>query len=65
MDKEGSRIRSVTKTRNEGILAHGVASVGKSGFEEMKKIAAEFFGMDLSKEEHPMLVFDPRWLAID
>ena len=65
MDKEGSRIRSVTKTRNEGILAHGVASVGKSGFEEMKKIAAEFFGMDLSKEEHPMLFFDPRWLAID
>lgn len=65
LDTKGSRIRAVTKTRNEGILAHGVASVGQSGFEEMKKIAQEFFGMDLSKEEHPMLVLDLRWLAMD
>jgi CRISPR-associated protein (TIGR02710 family) len=65
MDAKGSRIRAVTKSRNEGILAHGVASVGKSGFEEMKKIAQEFFGMDLSKEQHPMLDLDLRWLAMD
>lgn len=65
MDTKGSRIRSVTKTRNEGILAHGVASVGQAGFEEMKKIAQEFFGMDFSQEAHPMLAFDLRWLAMD
>jgi CRISPR-associated protein (TIGR02710 family) len=65
LDSRGSRIRAVTKTRNEGMLAHGVSPVGKQGFEAMKQIAAEFFGMNLTQCEHPMPPFEPRWLQSD
>lgn len=57
-----SRWRAATARRNTSILAHGVNSVGKDGFEQMKTIASEFLGFDLAREAHPILPLDPIWL---
>ena len=57
------RWRAATEQRNASILAHGVKSIGAGGFEEMKGIATDFLGFDLSKEANPIPPFDPQWLA--
>jgi len=56
-----SRFRTATEKRNSSILAHGVLPIGKDGFEQMKQIASEFFGFDLSREENPIPPLDPAW----
>jgi CRISPR-associated protein (TIGR02710 family) len=57
-----SRFRAATEKRNTSILAHGVRAIGKDGFEQMKQIATEFLGFDLSREANPIPPLDPRWL---
>lgn len=56
-----SRWHQATEKRNTSILAHGVSSIGKEGFEAMKKLATEFLGFDLGKEANPVPPLDPRW----
>ncbi len=57
-----SRWRDATQNRNNSILAHGVQSIGKKGFDNMKRIASDFLGLDLEKETNPIPPFDPLWL---
>jgi len=57
-----SRWRRATEKRNAGILAHGITPVGREGFEEMKQLATDFLGFDLTRESHPIPKFDLRWL---
>jgi|GEM_PF-454352 len=61
---KGSKIREVTRQRNEGILAHGVNAVGETGFNSMKQIAEEFFELDLSREANPIPAFEVAWLEM-
>ena len=56
-----SRFRAATEKRNTSILAHGVQPIGADGFEQMKHIAAEFLGFDLTREAHPIPPLDPKW----
>jgi len=58
---EKSRFRTATEKRNSSILAHGVLPIGRYGFDQMTKIASEFFGFDLSREENPIPPLDPAW----
>jgi CRISPR-associated protein (TIGR02710 family) len=58
---EKSRFRTATEKRNASILAHGVQPIGRDGFDQMTKIASEFFGFDLSREENPIPPLDPAW----
>ncbi|MCL5098286.1 MAG: hypothetical protein M1608_12315 [Candidatus Omnitrophica bacterium] len=60
--KTKSRWRQATEKRNISILAHGVSPVGEDGFNAMKQIAAEFLGLDLTREANPIPPLDPRWL---
>lgn len=57
----GSRWRRASAKRNTSILAHGVSSIGQTGFEEMKQIAVEFLAFDLTRESNPIPPFDVRW----
>ena len=50
-----SRWRQATEKRNTSILAHGVSPIGAEGFAEMKRIAEEFLGFDLSREGNPII----------
>ena len=58
---EKSRFRAATEKRNASILAHGVRPIGSDGFEQMKQIASEFLGFDLTREDHPIPSLDPQW----
>ena len=60
--KTESLWRAATEKRNASILAHGVQAIGQDGFDNMKAIASEFLGFDLSREANPILPLDPRWL---
>jgi CRISPR-associated protein (TIGR02710 family) len=57
-----SRWRAATEKRNSSILAHGVSPIGADGFQQMKTIAVEFLGFDLTAEANPIPPLDPRWL---
>lgn len=59
--KTKSRWRTATEKRNTSILAHGTSPVGQEGFEQMKAIASDFLGFDLSHETNPILPLDTRW----
>ena len=64
MDARGrsaSRWRQATEKRNASILAHGVQPIGAEGFDQMKRLAGEFLGFDLSREFLPIPALDPRW----
>ncbi len=64
-DKAGkiqSLWRTATEKRNTSILAHGVLPIGKEGFDQMKQLATDFLGFDLSQEANPIPPLDPRWL---
>ena len=50
----GSRWRKATAERNTSILVHGVQPIGADGFVEMKELATEFLGFDLSLEVNPI-----------
>lgn len=63
LGRDGSIWRRGTEQRNSSILAHGVASIGREGFNKMKEIAAEFLGFDLTREANPIPDFDPRWVS--
>jgi len=56
-----SRLRSATEKRNSSILAHGVQPIGKDGFNEMKQIATDFLGFDLTREAHPIPPLQLHW----
>jgi CRISPR-associated protein (TIGR02710 family) len=56
-----SRFRAATEKRNTSILAHGVQPIGADGFAQMKQIATDFLGFDLTHEAHPILPLDPQW----
>ncbi|RME72813.1 MAG: hypothetical protein D6781_01610, partial [Verrucomicrobia bacterium] len=56
-----SRWRQATEKRNTSILAHGTQPIGKDGFEEMKTLAREFLGFDLSTQRNPIPPLDPAW----
>jgi len=56
-----SRFRAATEKRNASILAHGVRPIGSDGFEQMKQIASDFLGFDLTREAHPIPSLDPQW----
>jgi CRISPR-associated protein (TIGR02710 family) len=60
LDKK-SRFRAATEKRNASILAHGVLPIGTNGFDQMKQIATEFLGFDLTREAHPIPPLDPQW----
>ncbi|MEI6715404.1 MAG: TIGR02710 family CRISPR-associated CARF protein [Verrucomicrobiota bacterium] len=60
-----STLRKATDKRNQSILAHGTEPVGEDGFKKMKTIAQELLGMDMTKEAHPFIAFDRRWLGLD
>jgi CRISPR-associated protein (TIGR02710 family) len=60
LDKK-SRFRAATEKRNTSILAHGVQPIGADGFAQMKQIATEFLGFDLTQEAHPIPPLDPNW----
>jgi len=60
LDKK-SRFRAATEKRNASILAHGVQPIGADGFEQMKHIATDFLGFDLTREAHPIPPLDPQW----
>lgn len=60
-DRNTSRWRQATEKRNTSILAHGVQPIGAEGFEQMKLLATEFLGFDLSRENLPIPALDPRW----
>jgi hypothetical protein len=51
--------------RNDGILAHGVRSVGKEGFGEFKRVAADFFGFELSQPRNPVPPLSPAWFQTE
>lgn len=59
--KSASRWRQATEKRNASILAHGVQPIGAAGFDQMKRLAVEFLGFDLSREFLPIPALDPRW----
>ncbi|MFN3407893.1 MAG: TIGR02710 family CRISPR-associated CARF protein [Limisphaerales bacterium] len=61
LDAKKSRWRAATEKRNTSILAHGVQPIGANGFEEMKQIATDFLGFDLTRETNPIPPLDPRW----
>lgn len=61
LDKN-SRWRIATENRNASILAHGVQSIGETGFVRMKEFCSEFLGFDLDREMKPILPMDARWL---
>jgi len=63
LGRKGSRWRRATEKRNASILAHGVAPISADGFNEMKEIAAEFLGFDLTREANPIPDFDTRWVS--
>jgi CRISPR-associated protein (TIGR02710 family) len=56
-----SRFRAATEKRNTSILAHGVQPIGADGFEQMKHIATDFLGFDLTREAHPIPPLDRQW----
>jgi CRISPR-associated protein (TIGR02710 family) len=56
-----SRFRAATEKRNASILAHGVQPIGSDGFEQMKQIATEFLGFNLTRQANPIPPLDPRW----
>jgi len=58
---KASKLLNAASLRNEGILAHGTRAVKEEGFEQFKAVAAEFFGLDLTRERHPIPPLDPRW----
>lgn len=60
-DQPASRWRAATEKRNTSILAHGLQPVGGNGFEQMKQLASEFLGFDLSRETLAIPALDPRW----
>ena len=60
--KTKSRWRAATEKRNASILAHGVSAISEAGFNEMKTIASDFLGFDLTQEANPIPPLDPRWL---
>jgi len=57
-----SRWRGATSKRNHSILAHGIQPLGPDGFDQMKTLASEFLGFDLSREANPIPPLDARWL---
>lgn len=59
--KTKSRWRAATEKRNAGILAHGVQPIGANGFNEMKQIATDFLGFDLTRETNPIPPLDQHW----
>jgi hypothetical protein len=59
--KPDSRWRQATEKRNTSILAHGVQPIGAEGFEQMKRLASEFLGFDLSSEAMPIPALAPLW----
>src|SRR5690606_39155067 len=60
--KSRSRWRTATEKRNTSILAHGVQPIDRQGFDQMKDLASEFLGFDLTREANPIPPMDPRWL---
>ena len=58
-----SRWRAATEKRNSSILAHGLQPVGATGFEQMKRLATEFLGFDLSRQTLPIPPLDSRWFT--
>ncbi len=56
-----SRWRAATEKRNTSILAHGTLPIGKVGFNQMKSIATDFLGFDLTHETTPIPRLDPHW----
>jgi CRISPR-associated protein (TIGR02710 family) len=61
--KPASRWRAATDKRNASILAHGLQPVGAAGFEQMKRLAAEFLGFDLQRETLPTPPLEAGWFA--
>jgi CRISPR-associated protein (TIGR02710 family) len=59
--KTASRWRAATAKRNTSILAHGLEPVGASGFDQMKRLAGEFLGFDLQRENLPTPPLEPSW----
>jgi CRISPR-associated protein (TIGR02710 family) len=60
LDKK-SRFRAATEKRNTSILAHGVQPIGADGFAQMKQIATDFLGFDLTHEANAIPPLDPHW----
>jgi hypothetical protein len=60
LDKK-SRFRAATEKRNASILAHGVQPIGRDGFEQMKQIATDFLGFDLTREAYPIPPLRQQW----
>jgi hypothetical protein len=60
--ERASRWRAATEKRNTSILAHGVQPIGSGGFEQMKALASELLGFDLTTESNPVPSFDSLWL---
>ena len=61
--KTASRWRAATEKRNASILAHGLEPVGASGFDQMKRLAGEFLGFDLQRENLPTPPLEPSWFC--
>jgi CRISPR-associated protein (TIGR02710 family) len=59
--KTKSRWRAATEKRNTSILGHGTAAIGREGFEQMKGIASEFLGFDLSAQANPIPPLESQW----
>lgn len=58
-----SRWRTATEARNASILAHGCLPVGEENFNRLRDLAADFLGLDLAAERHPLPAPAPQWLV--